>query len=55
MTRELDEVAREAGIEEILDHVSNLFDERPDNGSCAWDSDKITAINLIRDALEEYL
>lgn len=51
----LSDTSREAGIEEILEHVSNLFDERIDNGSCAWDMDKVNAINAIRDAMEEYL
>lgn len=55
MKRGLDEIAREAGIDEILEHVSNLFDERIDSGSCAWDLDKVNAINAVRDVLEEYL
>ncbi|AWD92285.1 hypothetical protein HOT14_gp85 [Escherichia phage vB_EcoS_IME347] len=51
----LEQAAKEAGIEQVTDMVSNLFDELPNAGSHSWDLMKLQAINRIRQILEESL
>lgn len=51
----LEEAAKAAGIEQVTDMVSNMFDELPNAGTCAWDLMKLRTINQIRKILEESL